>query len=87
MISPNETVLVSEGVIERLPARITGRSPILHDIQAQLAGLRTNDSGLRLHVEAEGLLEEVFSLPPVRREIRYEGDRGRGCQLPVCERH
>jgi hypothetical protein len=74
VISPNEPALVSEGVIERLPARITGRSPVLHDIQTKLAGLRANDSGLRLHVEAGGLLEKVFSLPPVRREIRYDGE-------------
>lgn len=76
LISPNEPALVSEGVIERLPARITGRSSVLHEIQEQLAGLRANETGLRLHVEAEGLLAKVFSLPPVRREIRYDRDTG-----------
>lgn len=77
VISPNETAIVSQGVIERLPARITGRSPILHEIQTQLAGIRANETGLRLHVEAEGLLDKVFSLPPVRREIRFDGDTGK----------
>lgn len=77
VISPNELALVSEGVIERLPARITGRSPVLHQIQTQLARLKANESGLRLHVEVQGLPEIVFSLPPVRREIRYDGEVGK----------
>ncbi len=76
VISPSGPALVSEGVIDRLPATITGRSPVLHQIQTQLARLQANESGLRLHVEAEGLLEKVFSLPPVRREIRYDGETG-----------
>lgn len=77
VISPNEPALASEGVIERLPATITGRSPIIHDIQTQLAGRRTRDSGLRLHVEVEGLLEKIISLPPTRRELRYNWDTGK----------
>ena len=76
VISPNGTALFSEGVIEQVPARITGRSPILREIQIKLAGLRSSETGLRLHVEAEGLLKKVFSLPPVRRDIRYDGDAG-----------
>lgn len=76
VVSSNDSVLVAQGMIERLPARITGRSPMLHEIQTKLAGLQVNENGLRLHVEAEGLLEKVFSLPPVRREIRYDGETG-----------
>ncbi|WP_372921971.1 hypothetical protein [Roseovarius sp.] len=77
IISPNEPALASEGVIERLPTKITGRSPLIHDIQTQLAGRQARDSGLRLHIEVEGLLEKVISLPPVRRELRYEWDTGK----------
>lgn len=76
-ISPNEGVVVSDGVIERLPATITGRSPVLREIQTQLAGHRASGSGLRLSVEVEGLLEKVCSLPPVRRELRYDWDTGK----------
>ncbi|WP_156829274.1 hypothetical protein [Amorphus coralli] len=76
VVSPNEPALVVQGVIDRLPARLTGRSPVLHEIQTKLAGQRANETGLRLHVEAEGLLEKVFLLPPVRREIRYDGETG-----------
>lgn len=76
VVSPNEPALVAQGVIDRLPARLTGRSPLLHEIQTKLAGQRPNENGLRLHVEAEGLLEKVFSLPPVRREIIYDGETG-----------
>lgn len=72
IVSPNEPALVSEGMIERLPATITGRSPLLNHIQTGLAGRRASDSGLRLHVEVEGLLEKVISLPPARRELRYD---------------
>lgn len=76
VISANEPALVAQGVIDRLPARLTGRSPVLHEIQTKLAGQRANENGLRLHVEAAGLLEKVFSLPPARREIRYDGEAG-----------
>lgn len=76
VISSDEPTLISEGVIERLPARITGRSPILQDIQTQLAERRTSASGLRLSVEVEGLHEKKFPLPPVRRELRYDVDTG-----------
>lgn len=75
-ISPNGSTLVSQGVIERLPATITGRSPVLQEIQTQLAGLSAKDYGLRMSVEVEGLLEKVFLLSPVRREIHYDGDTG-----------
>lgn len=71
---PNEPVISSESVIERLPARITGRSPILHAIQTKLAGLQAGVSGIRMSVEVGGLLEKVFSLPPVRRELEYDAD-------------
>ncbi|MCA1791489.1 MAG: hypothetical protein LC667_17070 [Thioalkalivibrio sp.] len=77
IISPNEPALASEGVIERLPTKITGRSPLIHDIQMQLAGRQARDSGLRLHIEVEGLLEKIISLPPVRRELRYDWDTGK----------
>jgi hypothetical protein len=73
---PNEPTLTCAGVIERLPARITGRSPLLHTIQTQLSGLQASVSGLRMSVEVGGLMERVFSLPPVRRELRYDGDTG-----------
>lgn len=77
VISPNEPELASEGVIERLPATITGRTPLLHHIQTGLARRQASDSGLRLHVEVEGLLEKVVSLPPARRELRYDWDTGK----------
>lgn len=77
ILSPNESELASEGMIERLPATITGRSPLLNHIQTGLAGRRASDSGLRLHVEVEGLLERVISLPPARRELRYDWDTGK----------
>ncbi|MBL4557692.1 MAG: hypothetical protein JKP98_13060 [Rhodobacteraceae bacterium] len=60
-----------------MPATITGRSPLLNHIQTGLAGRRASDSGLRLHVEVEGLLEKVISLPPARRELRYDWDTGK----------
>jgi len=74
VVAPGETALVASGVIERLPTTITGRSQLLCEIQDKLAGLRPDDFGLRVTVEVEGLLEKVFPLPPVRREIRYDGD-------------
>jgi hypothetical protein len=77
VILPNESTLASEGVIERLPATITGRSPLLHHIQTRLAGREASDFGLRLNVEVEGLLEKVISLPPARRELRYDWDNGK----------
>lgn len=77
IVSPNEPELASEGMIERLPATITGRSPLLNHIQTGLAGRRASDSGLRLHVEVEGLLEKIISLPPARRELRYDWDTGK----------
>lgn len=76
VVSPNDPAIVAQGVIERLPARLTGRSELLHEIQTKLAGQRANENGLRLHVEADGLLDTVFSLPPVRRELRYDGETG-----------
>jgi hypothetical protein len=72
LISPNEPEIVSDGVIERLPATITGRSPLLNHLQTRMAGRRASDSGLRLLVEVGGLLEKVISLPPSRRELRYD---------------
>jgi hypothetical protein len=77
LVSPNEPELASEGIIERLPATITGRSPLLNHIQTGLAGRRATDSGLRLHVEVEGLLEKVIPLPPARRELRYDWETGK----------
>lgn len=71
---PNEPFFSCEGLIERLPARITGRSPILNAIQTRLAGLQAGVSGIRMTVEVAGLCETVFSLPPVRREFHYEAD-------------
>ena len=77
IVSPNEPELASEGMIERLPATITGRSPLLNHIQTGLAGRRASDSGLRLHVEVEGLLEKIISLPPARRDLRYDWNAGK----------
>ncbi|WP_146256165.1 hypothetical protein [Aestuariivirga litoralis] len=75
VVSPSGPTFVSEGVIERLPARITGRSPVLYAIQSKLPGLQASESGLRLSVDVGGLFEKVFSLPPVRRELRYDWER------------
>ncbi len=77
VISPNEPAITAKGMIERLPATITGRSPIIHDIQTQLASRRTSDSGLRLHVEVEGFVDKIIALPPARREFRYNWDTGK----------
>ena len=86
IVSPNEPELASEGMIERLPATITGRSPLLNHIQTGLAGRRASDSGLRLHVEVEGLLEKVISLPPARRELRYDWDTGKWTRTDNAEK-
>lgn len=77
VISPNEPAITAQGMIERLPATITGRSPIIHDIQTHLASRRTSDSGLRLHVEVEGFVDKIIALPPARREFRYNWDTGK----------
>lgn len=37
LVSADEPDTLSEGVIERLPARITGRSPLLRSLQTQLS--------------------------------------------------
>lgn len=77
IVFPNEPELAHECTIEWLPAMITGRSPLLNHIRTGLAGSRASGSGLRLHVEVEGLLEKVISLPPARRELRYDWDTGK----------
>lgn len=77
VISADEPDIVATGALDRLPARLTGRSPVLREIQMQLSGRRAIDSGLRLSVDVEGLLETAHLLPPARRELRYDGDTGK----------
>ena len=76
LVSADEPDTLSEGVIERLPARITGRSPLLRALQTQLSGRLASAWGVQLSVEVNGLLQRKVSLPPVRRELRYDASTG-----------
>ncbi len=72
LYSADEPMLMSEGVIDRLPCTLTGRSSLLQAIQAQLVERQASSVGLRLSVDVDGLFEQTIALAPVRRELLYD---------------
>lgn len=66
--------VISEGVIDRLPARITGHSPLIRALRAQLAEGSAGLSDLRLTVDVHGLMQLSISLPPMYREFHHDAD-------------
>ncbi|MEP3443042.1 MAG: hypothetical protein ABJN72_16300 [Sulfitobacter sp.] len=72
--SAGEPEAISEGVIDRLPARITGHSPLIRALRAQLAEGSAGLSDLRLTVNVHGLMQLSISLPPLRREFHHDND-------------
>lgn len=66
--------VISEGVIDRLPARITGHSPLVRALRAQLAEGSAGLSDLRLTVDVHGLMQLSISLPPMYREFHHDTD-------------
>lgn len=72
--SAEEPEVISEGIIDRLPARITGHSPLLEALRAQLAERPAGLSDVHFMVDAHGLQQISIALPPMRREFRYDTD-------------
>lgn len=66
--------VISEGVIDRLPARITGHSPLIRALREQLAEGSAGLSDLRLTVDVHGLMQLSISLPPMYREFHHDTD-------------
>lgn len=66
--------LISEGIIDRLPARISGHSPLIGSLRAQLAERATVISTARLTVDVHGLLQNSVPLRSMRREFRHDSD-------------
>jgi len=72
--SAEEPEVISEDIIDRLPARITGHSPLIGALREKLAERLAGLSGLRLTVDVHGLLQFSIALPPMRREFRHDTD-------------
>lgn len=66
--------VISEGIIDRLPACITGHSPLIGALRAQLAERPADLSEVRLTVDAHGLAQITIALSPMRREFRHDTD-------------
>lgn len=77
VLAANQPQIQAETIIDRLPTRITGRSPLMQALRSQLAE-RSGDIGTsRLVVEARGLVPISIPLPPVHRDLRYDPASGR----------
>ena len=74
--SSNQPNILVEDIVDRLPARINGRTPLMQALRSQLAEQWTEISGVRLVVEVRGLLSATISLPPIRRDLRYDPATG-----------
>ena len=72
--SADDPEVISEGVIDRLPARITGHSPLIRALRAKMAEGSAGLSEPRLTVDVHGLMQLSISLPQMRREFHHDAD-------------
>lgn len=60
-----------EGTIDRLPARISGRTTVMQTLRFKILEQNAENVGARLAVVVSGLLPVTIALPPVHRELHY----------------
>lgn len=77
LLAADQPHIQAESIIDRLPTRITGRTPLMQALRSQLAERRGDLGASRLVVEARGLVPISIPLPPVRRDLRYDPSSGR----------
>ncbi|MGO7206154.1 hypothetical protein ACCT30_34205, partial [Rhizobium ruizarguesonis] len=73
LVMAGEPDIVTEGAVERLPAHIAGRIPLLQDLKTSLAKRGAVPStAAQLQVSVIGLLSEQFKLLPSPQPFLYD---------------